>query len=131
MYISKTKLVLTGILVTSLIIIVAAHSQFLTQGQQPYTPNRLEWIELKLTAAFGNLILSSEIEEAIQFVAKPERNTIYLLVWYNPNTKANALQERLKNLKDRVMKEIEEMGWDDWVKLEVKSSEHGTNISLE
>lgn len=131
MYISKTKLVLTGILVTSLIIIVTAYSQFLTQGQESYTPNRLEWLELKLTAELGNRILLSKDELTVRFEAIPETDTIYLLIWYSPNIEANFLRERLIILKSLALKEIEDMGWDDWVKLEVKSSEHGTDISLE
>lgn len=131
MYISKTKLVLTSILVTSLIIIVAAYSQFLTQGQQPYTPNRLEWLELKLTAELGNRVLSFKDELTIGFHAIPETDTIYLLIWYNPNMEANFLQERLLILKSLALEEIEDLGWDDWVKFEVKSSEVGTDISLE
>ena len=138
MYISKTKLMLTGIFAASLIIIITAYSQkdntataYTTQGQQPYTPNRLEWLELKLTAALGNRVLLTEDETIIRFKAEPERNTIYLLVWYNPNTKANFLQEHLIILKSLALEEIEDMGWDDWVKLEVKSSERGTSISLE
>ena len=131
MYISKTKLVLISILAASLIIIVTAYSQFLTQGQESYTPNRLEWLELKLTAELGNRILLSKDELTVQFKAIPETDTIYLLIWYSPNIEANFLRERLIILKSLALKEIEDMGWDDWVKLEVKSSEHGTDISLE
>lgn len=122
---------LISILAASLIIIVTAYSQFLTQGQESYTPNRLEWLELKLTAELGNRILLSKDELTVQFKAIPETDTIYLLIWYSPNIEANFLRERLIILKSLALKEIEDMGWDDWVKLEVKSSEHGTDISLE
>ena len=62
MCISKTKLLLTGILIASLIVIVTAYSQKdnLTEEQQPYIPNRLEWLALKLNAK--NSYIGSEID---------------------------------------------------------------------
>ena len=131
MYISKQSWCLTGILAASLIIIVTGCSQkAITYGQVPYAPNRLEWLELKLTAELGHRTMTFEEELIVRFKAIPETDTIYLLIWYHQDTQANFLQETIKAFKDLAMEEIEEMGWDDWVKLEIKSNEAGKDIQF-
>lgn len=121
MYISKIKLVLIGILATSLIIIVTAYSQKdnLSQGQQPYTPNRLEWLELQLNAKYSHLIIG-EGDFIIRYEAIPEDNIVYALIWYPPDTGEDTRQRITNEFEEVAVTEILEMGWSDWCRVESK-----------
>ncbi len=136
MYISKTKLVITGILVASLIVIVTSYSQNkLTQGQQPYTPTQLEWLELKLNAKYRNL-MQDEHGFIVEFKAIPEANTIYILMWYDvqiwrsPDLQLLFVLRVTNNFKKLVSEEIKEMGWNEWCRVETKSSPYVQEISI-
>ena len=136
MYISKTKLVITGILVASLIVIVTSYSQNkLTEGQQPYTPAQLEWLELKLNAKYRNL-MQDEHGFIVEFKAIPEANTIYILMWYDvqiwrsSNLRFLFVQRVTNAFKKLVSEEIKEMGWNEWCRVETKSSAYVQEISI-
>ena len=136
MYISKTKLVITGILVASLIVIVTSYSQNkLTQGQQPYIPAQLEWLELKLNAKYRNL-MQDEHGFIVEFKAIPEANTIYILIWYDfqiwggPNLRDIFVPAVTNDFKKLVSEEIKEMGWNEWCRVETKLSPYGQKISI-
>ena len=121
MYISKTKLVLTGILVASLIMIVTADSQrldpVLTQGQHPYTPTRLEWLSVKLNA----LETSDDVVRdgyAISYVPDPyHKNTIQIHCYYIPDqTNETNINEIIRQSQELTMAFAKNYGWDSWIK---------------
>ena len=118
MYISKTKLVLIGILATSLMIIVAAYSQFPIQGQQPYTPTRLEWLIVTL----NSLHPSKDVADdgfAISYHPDPgDGNTIQIHCFYIPD-KANQkyMIENIQISRKIAMNYAKKYGWDSWIKI--------------
>ena len=125
MYISKTKLVLTGILAASLMIIVTADSQkdYLTQGQQPYTPSRLEWLELVLAKRYPALYAVEYPNGEgynVKYVAVPKENTIRVEIYYASDMKAETLQDIIDVHKQTwVLSELTERGWQDWCKIKI------------
>lgn len=138
MYISKTKLVFAGILAASLIIIVTAYSQKdnLTQGQQPYTPNRLEWLELVLTQKYPALYCTEYPDGKgyyIKYVAVPKENTIRVEISYAKDMKAETLQRLIEGHEGMVLTKLTQMGWQNWckIKFHTGSVSHLTKGALE
>lgn len=124
MYISKTKLVLIGILAASLLIIVTAYSQNrLSQGQQPYTPNRLEWLELVLVKNYLERYRTEDPHEQgwrTKYVAVPKENTIRVEIDYDKDMKADTLQRIIDIHKEVfVLPELIQRGWQDWCKIKI------------
>ena len=125
MYISKTKWVLTGILAASLMIIVTADSQKdnLTQGQQPYTPTRLEWLELVLTKRYPALYVVEYPNGKgynVKYVAMPKENTIRVEIYYARDMKAETLQHLIDIHKEGIVfQELTPRGWQDWCKIKI------------
>ena len=124
MYISKTKLVLTGILAASLIVIVTANSQkdIFTQGQEPYIPSRLEWLELVLAANHPALHIPGYpggMGYTVTYVAVPKENTIHIMIDYAADMEAGLLLILIEASKKKVLHELTLRGWQDWCKIEM------------
>ena len=124
MYISKTKLVLTGILAASLIIIVTANSQkdIFTQGQEPYIPSRLKWLELVLAAKHPALHIPGYpggMGYTVAYVAVPKENTIHIMINYAADMEAGLLLIVIEASKKKVLHELNVRGWQDWCKIEM------------
>lgn len=127
MYISKTKLVLTGILAASLMIIVTADSQKdnLTQGQQPYTPTRLEWLELVLPQKYPALLVVGYPNGkgySVEYVAVPKENTIRVEMYYAKDMEAENLLRLIEGTEELVRQELTQRGWQDWCKIKMHTS---------
>lgn len=131
MYISKTKLVLIGILAASFIIIVTAYSQNrLSQGQQPYTPNRLEWLELVLAKRYPAQYMVDYPDGKgyhVKYVAVPKENTIRVEIYYAKDMKAETLQHLIDVHKEAfVLEELAQRGWQEWCKIKF----HTKSVSI-
>ena len=119
MYISKTKLVLTGILAASLIVIVTAYSQNrLLQGQQPYTPTQLEWLVVTLNSQNP---LKDVAGDGFAIIYHPDLhhgNTIEIHCFYLPD-KADKkyMNESIQASRKLAMQYAKIKGWGSWLKI--------------
>ena len=119
MYISKTKLMLTGILVASLIVIVTAYSQKnLSEGEQPYTPSRLDWLTVKLNSLYPYQNLSV-VGFYISYHPDPDHeNTIKILcTYFQDRADRNLMNVSIQGARDLAMHHAKNYGWDSWIKI--------------
>jgi len=89
-------------------------------GMLPYTPTRLEWLELNLEANFREEDdVDPAIRYSINYVARPP-NTIVIFAQYSKRTPAGLVDKAIEHCKRMAEKEASSRGWSQWVKIEVK-----------
>ena len=87
------------------------------EGDQPYTPTRLEWLEVRSNAYLGY----RSPHGGISFRIRPGRNTI--VIHAVPNANAPAIEvKRMRNIQFvtqlAVKAEAKRRGWDKWLRVE-------------
>ena len=89
-------------------------------GMQPYTPTRLEWLELELQATY-RMVEHTEpgTYYAVDYVARPP-DTIRILAHYSKRVSAETVEESIEHCKRMAEKVVSRYGWSPWVKIEVK-----------
>jgi hypothetical protein len=86
----------------------------------PYSPTRLEWLELQLQANYREEDFSSpEKYHALNYFAKAP-DTIVVFVQYSNQTSARTVDKAVEHGKRVVAKEIDTYRWSDWAKIEVR-----------
>jgi hypothetical protein len=89
-------------------------------GMLPYTPSRLEWLELDLQANFRSEdVIDPEISYSLSFFAR-RPNTIVVFVQHSKRTPARMVDRAVEHGKQTVEKAAAFYGWSNWVKIEVQ-----------
>ena len=85
------------------------------EGQQPYTPSRLEWLALELNA--DDTIKIAVLAEGIlvSYVTMPEENTIEVQISYPENTNPEKLQTIIHSSQRRAREKAKRYGWESWL----------------
>jgi hypothetical protein len=92
-------------------------------GMLPYSPTRLEWLELDLQACFRTEDnINPEASYAVNYYAK-EPDTIVVLVQYSDHTSAKIVETAVEHAKRVAEKEVAGFGWSSWAKVEVQRVE--------
>lgn len=93
------------------------------EGDQPYTPTKLEWLALILNSSRDN-------DDEIQIIFRPHRerkNTIAAQVVHSPQVEDSHVQAHVTIAKRTVSRTSRQYAW-DWVKVEVEVAELNTGF---
>lgn len=93
----------------------------LTQGQQPYTPTRLQWLAVALNSmsVIGSTIPMFQKGFSVQYVPESEKDTIHIYFEHPKDLSREQVDRLSASLKNQVLEMIKSEGWDSWVKIEV------------
>ena len=95
----------------------------LTEGQQPYTLTRVQWLAVVLNSTN---IISSPISHggfSVKYVSDSKRDTIKIIFQYPKDLSREDVDELIEQQKSLVLKASEYYGWDSWLKIEVEIAE--------
>ncbi|MDE0397685.1 MAG: hypothetical protein OXL96_07785 [Candidatus Poribacteria bacterium] len=102
----------------------------LIEGQQTYTPTRLEWLALELNAE--NQISTPFLDGLLlTYIAYPKDNTICIGINYPPNVQRERVDEVREVARETVMKRAKRYNWDSWLKIEEKIQQREKEYSLQ
>ena len=99
----------------------------LSEGQQPYTPTRVEWLAQVLSAKYQFLSFS---RINIIYIAVPEKDTLRIVVTYPKNVEENKANGIMELAKRAALETAKKYQWDSWLKIEgyvEKSKEYHTD----
>ena len=95
----------------------------LTEGQQPYTPTRAQWLAVILNSTN---ILSSPIPHggfSVKYVPDSTRDTIKIIFQHPKDLSQETVDGLIAQQKNLVLKAAKVHGWDSWLKIEVHVEE--------
>ena len=95
----------------------------LSEGQQPYTPTRAQWLAVVLNSTN---IISSPISHggfSVKYASDSKRDTIKIIFQHPKDLSREMVDELIEQQKSRVLKASESYGWDSWLKIEVEIAE--------
>jgi hypothetical protein len=115
-----------GCLVAVVITAVAA-GRPKTQGEEPaesekpYTPTRMEWLVVEMSAEFHEHAQDGTWHPAVTFSrSTQDKNAVKVTIYYFPKTPATDVQGVLKQARDHVAFTRVMRRW-DWLRLEEKT----------
>ena len=89
-------------------------------GMLPYSPTRLDWLELDLQANYREADDSDpEKYHTLDFVAKPP-DTIVVFVQYSNQTSAKTVDKMVEHGRSLAERVITCYGWSSWAEIEVQ-----------
>ena len=91
----------------------------LTEGQQPYTPTRAQWLSVALNSTN---IISNPISHkglSVVFASDSKRDTIEIIFKHPKELTQDQVDGLIEQQKSRVLAAAEFHGWDSWLKIEV------------
>ena len=112
MYITKSRLVVIGLVVIGLICLTYAWAQHQNEGDKPYTPTRLEWLAVVLNSG-----MSVSFENMSMRFVPVSNNTLKLLVSYSPRQDRAYLNIMVNVTKRSALNIAEGYGFDTWLKI--------------
>jgi hypothetical protein len=83
-------------------------------GDKPYTPTRLEWLEVTLNAEYSAGL--SDDQYTVGFIAEADGRTIRLFVSYDPKVDRELLNHVVDTAKGTIMDTARGLKW-DWVQV--------------
>ena len=91
----------------------------LTEGQQPYTPTRAQWLSVILNST--NIISNPIPHKGISVVYVPDskRDTIKIIFEHPKELSQDTIDTLIAQQKDLVLDAAKLYGWDSWLKIEV------------
>ena len=87
----------------------------LSEGQQPYTPTRVEWLALELHAKYQFLSVS---RINTMYIAVPEEDTLRIVVSYPKHVEENKANRIMELAKFAALETAKNYQWDSWLKIE-------------
>ena len=90
----------------------------LTEGQQPYTPTRAQWLSVALNSTN---IISNPVSHkglSVVFASDSKRDTIKIII-NHPKELSQVVETLIAHQKSRVLAAAKLHGWDSWLKIEV------------
>jgi len=89
-------------------------------GMLPYSPTRLEWLELELQANYREEDdTDPDTYHTLDFTTTAP-DTVVVLVQYSNRTSAIIVDRMVEHGKRLAKKEVASYGWSSWVKIEVR-----------
>ena len=91
----------------------------LTEGQQPYTPTRVQWLAVTLNSTN---IISNPIPHkglSVVYASDSKRNTIKIILNLPKELSEDRVHRLIAEQKDLVLNAAKHYGWDSWLKIEV------------
>lgn len=89
------------------------------EGNQPYTPTRLEWLTLQLNAEFSvATTIGPNPGFMLRFRSNIEGNAIIINVTRLPNVDETTLEMHLQVIEKITLKRITKLGWNSWLRVE-------------
>ena len=98
-------------------------STLLSEGQQPYTPTRVQWLAVILNSTN---IISNPVPHkglSVVYVSDPKRDTIKIILQHPKNLSREKVDKLIEKQKSLVIKTSESYGWNSWLKIEVEIAE--------
>jgi hypothetical protein len=90
----------------------------------PYTPSRLEWLAVALSAR-GRVELSTTTGYSIDFVPIENENTILIFVTYVPSiVEREIMNTQIEGARQAIAIESKSRGWSSWLKVREKVEMH-------
>ena len=91
----------------------------LTEGQQPYTPTRAQWLSVVLNST--NIISNPVSHKGISvvFASDSKRDTIKIILNHPKELSQDMVDTLIAHQKSRVLAAANFHGWDSWLKIEV------------
>jgi hypothetical protein len=91
------------------------------EGDQPYTPTRVEWLALEMST----LAPMQYDKYIVVFRPVKDADAILIQVVHEPDVDVDAMNTRLNQLRDLLMKRAKIRGWDSWLRIRDKVTESG------
>ena len=91
----------------------------LTEGQQPYTPTRAQWLAVILNSTN---IISNPIPHkglSVVYASDSKRDTIRIILGHPKELSQDIVDTLIEQQKSRVLAAAKIHGWDSWLKIEV------------
>ena len=99
----------------------------LTEGQQPYTPTRAQWLAVTLDSTN---IISNPVPHkglSVVFASDSKRDTIKIILKHPKELSQDMVDTLIEQQESRVLAAAKFHGWDSWLKIEVDVEErHAT-----
>jgi hypothetical protein len=109
---------LTPILTLILLDFASTASAQVSEGNQPYVPTRLEWLEIYLNAGKG-LAFSPEHGYGLTYAINPHKDSLGIIVAYDPDkVSQEELEGAMANARRTVDLYVARKGWDNWLKID-------------
>ena len=91
----------------------------LTEGQQPYTPTRSQWLAVILNST--NIISNPIPHQGLSVVYVPDskKDTIKIIFEHPKELTQDQVDGLIEQQKSRVLAAAKVYGWDSWLKIEV------------
>ena len=92
-----------------------------TEGLQPFTPTRIEWLTLTLNATnmfqynFISSINKTQIDVTYRGISA--ENTIIIMLNHNEGIESEKIGVIMQALRQKVIKLAKSFGWDTWIKV--------------
>lgn len=88
-----------------------------SEGNKPYVPTRLEWLEMYLNAGKG-VPLSNEYGYGISYISDPFNDTVIIIAVYYPD-KANedVVKNAVQAARNIIQAYAQKQGWESWLKV--------------
>lgn len=91
----------------------------LTEGQQSYTPTRLQWLAVVLnsTSIIDPTIFQRGL--SVEYVPDSKKDTIIMFFEHPDYLSQEQVDRLIAVLKNKVLEVAKSFGWDSWIKVEV------------
>ena len=98
-----------------------------TEGQQPYTPTRAQWLAVILnsTNTISNPIPHMGL--SVVYASDSKRDTIKIIFKHPKKLSEDQVHRLIEQQKNLVLKAAKVYGWDSWLKIEVIVKESNTS----
>ena len=99
----------------------------LTEGQQPYTPTRAQWLAVILNSTN---IISNPIPHkglSVVYASDSKRDTIKIILERPKDFSQDIVDRLIEKQKSIVLDAAKFYGWDSWLKIEVIVNEKNTS----
>jgi hypothetical protein len=107
-----------------------AHGQ-VSEGNTPFVPTRLEWLEMYLNAG-KSIPYSKDSGFGISYITDAHTDTLYMVVLVNQETvNPKALEGALHSSRRLVTAYVKRKGWSDWLKIEERLENVGRSVPPE
>lgn len=93
------------------------------KGSKPYIPTRLDWLAVDLNSSL-RVPITVESFYSLDFVALHDRDTIAIVVRYNPSADRSIMNLSIDTAKQIVGMKAKNHGWSDWLKVEENVKMH-------
>ena len=91
----------------------------LTEGQQPYTPTRAQWLSVILNSTN---IISNPVPHkglSVVYASDSKRDTIKIIFEHPKELSQDMVDTLIAQQKSLVLNTAKHYGWDSWLKIEV------------